>query len=539
MSEEKDPNIETEDISEIKIPSVFRNYVSLIGGVIAGASIVCIVLLLLLELTSSTEQPYLGLLIFILLPGVMLFGLAVILVGALWERWKRRKMTPEEILAYPILDLNGPRRRRAFFIFLGASFIFLMVSAFGSYRAFEYTESVEFCGQLCHSVMNPEFVAYKAAPHSQIACVECHVGGGADNYIKAKLNGARQLYSITVGAYSRPIHTPVHNMRDSNETCGKCHWTEKFHGDQLKVFNHYGYDEANSLNQTRMMIKVGGGSPSHGPVGGIHWHMNLSNEVTYISENDKREKILWVRMKDANGNVSEYTPKGASVSSEQMASAKQRKMDCIDCHNRPTHIYLSPNEAVDRSLDAKRLDISLPYLKLKAVEVLSGEYSTNEEAVNSISARFGDFYKTNYPDIYSYQRASVDTAIAELQNIYQTYFFPEMKTDWRAHPNQIGHRTSQGCFRCHDGQMQSKEGKVIRNDCAICHVTLDQTFGGKTFSPPEGRFQHPVNLGDRGAFQCASCHSGNKAFQHPLKLGDISKFQCAECHQGNEFKITK
>ena len=464
MSEDKEEIVNEAEKEEIKIPSLLHNYISLIGMSIGVISLSSIILLLLLEFTSSTDQPYLGILIYILLPGVMIFGLFVILVGVIWERRRRRKLSPEEIAAYPILDLNGPRRRRAFLAFIFCSFIFLLMSAFGSYRAFEYSESVEFCGQVCHSVMNPEFVAYNAAPHSQIRCVECHVGGGAENYLRAKFNGVRQLYAVTFKTYSKPIETPVHNMRPANETCGKCHWTEKFHGDQLKVFNHYGYDENNPLNQTRMLIKVGGGNSKTGQAGGIHWHMNLNNEVTFISADDKRQDIKWVRMKDQNGNVVEYSDKDTNFTPEQIEKASKRKMDCIDCHNRPTHIYLSPNQAVDQSIDAKKLDISIPFIKLKSVEVLSKPYTSTNEAVNSIARDFTAYYQTSYPEIYAQKKAIIDSATIELQRIYQTYFFPEMKTDWQSHTNNIGHLNAQGCFRCHDGRMSSKEGKIIRND---------------------------------------------------------------------------
>jgi nitrate/TMAO reductase-like tetraheme cytochrome c subunit len=535
MVDEKDETI-VEEAKPVKVPSLLHNYISLIGLVIAITSLASIIFLFLLEWTSSTDQPYLGILIYILLPGVMLFGLFIVLLGVLKERIRRRKLSPEEIAAYPILDLNGPRRRRMFIAFLVGSFIFLMVSAFGSYRAFEYSESVEFCGQVCHSVMNPEFVAYNAAPHSKIRCVECHVGGGAEHYFKAKFNGVRQLYHLTFGTYSKPIKTPVHNMRAANETCGKCHWTEKYYGEQLKVFNHYGYDETSSLNQTRMLIKVGGGSPSHGQSGGIHWHMNLNNEVQFISSDERRQNIAWVRMKNGDGSVTEYFAKNANLTTDQIDKAEKRKMDCIDCHNRPTHMYLSPNQAVDRSIDAQRLDRSLPFVKMKAVEVLSGEYVNTDEALAAIDTKFPEYYKTSHPETYGAKKQAIDAATAELKNIYQTYFFPEMKTDWRTHPDNIGHRTAQGCFRCHNGEMQSKEGKFIRNDCAICHVTLDQTFGGKTFAPADGKFVHPVSLGNRGEFQCAACHSGNRPFQHPLNLGDISKFQCSQCHPGDGFK---
>jgi hypothetical protein len=286
-----------------------------------------------------------------------------------------------------------------------------------------------------------------------------------------------------------------------------------------------------------MLIKVGGGSAETGQIGGIHWHMNLANEIHYISSDDRRQQIPWVQMKDKNGNVTEYTSKEVSLSAQQIEQSPRRKMDCIDCHNRPTHIYLSPNNAVDQSLFAGKLDPSLPFLKMKSVEVLSKPYNTTEEAVSSIAAGIDEYYRTNYADIYNTKRDSINVATAELQRIYQTYFFPEMKTDWSSHPNNIGHYNAQGCFRCHDGQHFSKEGKPIRNECNICHTTLDQTFGGKTIASQDGQFQHPVKLGDRNTFQCAVCHKADRAFKHPLNLGDISKFECSECHKGQSLRM--
>ena len=535
--ETEPPETEGAQRKNVVLPKLYHNYISLAGMVIAVTAIVSIIFLFVLEITESSHQPYLGILIYIMLPGVMLFGLFVVLVGMLAERRRRRKLTPEQIAAYPILDINDPRRRRIFFAFLVCSVIFLMVSAFGSYRAFEYTESVEFCGQLCHTVMKPEFMAYKAAPHSQIRCVECHVGEGSEAYVRAKLGGVRQLYRVATGTYDTPIKTPVHTMRPANETCGKCHWTEKFYGDQIKVFNHYSFDEKSTLNQTRMLVKVGGGNPKTGEASGIHWHMNLGNEITFISTDDRRQVIPYIRMKDLNGNVTEYLTKDANLSSEQIEKTEKRRMDCIDCHNRPTHIYLSPVKAVDQSLDARKLDLSLPFIKAKAVEVLSAQYGSTDDALSQIAANFDAYYKLAYPDVYAAKKASIDENIKELQRLYTTYFFPEMKTDWSTQINNIGHFNAQGCFRCHDGQHFSREGKPVRNECSICHTTLDQTFDGKTTQPPNGAFQHPVNLGDKNTYQCAVCHKGDRSFKHPLNLGDISRFECAECHKGEYKKV--
>lgn len=521
-----------------KAPSLFRNYISFAGAAIVAASLVSIVLLFLIEMTRSRDNPYLGIITYIILPAFMAFGLAVVLLGMIRER-RRRRHSPASLAAYPVLDLNDPRRRRNFFAFVGLAFIFIFMSAFGSYRAYEHTESVQFCGQSCHTVMKPEFNAFRVAPHANIRCVECHVGPGPGAYARSKLNGARQLYHVAFGTYSRPIKSPVHNMRAATETCAHCHWPEKFHGDLLKEFKHFGYDEGNSPRQTRMLIHVGGGSPATGPVSGIHWHMNLANEITFISTDDQRQVIPWVQLKDKQGNVVEYTAQDARLTPDEIATARKRRMDCIDCHNRPTHIYQPPDRSVDDSLAAGKLDASLPYLKREAVALLSTSYTSTDAALQSIANGLEGFYRANYPDVYSNKGDSIKAAVAELQRLFQTYTFPEMKTDWQTHPNNIGHFYFQGCFRCHNGELASNTGRIIRKDCRICHTTLDQTERGVTTAAQDGAFRHPVALGRQGEFNCAACHKGNRGFQHPVNLGDISQFQCTDCHAGKVWTVSR
>jgi hypothetical protein len=514
-----------------KVPGLFRNYVSFFGAAIVAASLASIILLFLIELTTGTNNPYLGIVTYVMLPGALITGLLTVFVGMHFERRRRRRLAPGEIPAYPSLDLNDPRRRRSFATFLSLTFIFIFMSAFGSYRAYEFSESVTFCGQTCHTVMKPEFIAHQASPHARVRCVECHVGGGAEWYLRSKLNGVHQLYSVLLNKYQKPIPTPVHNLRPANDTCAQCHWPEKFYGDEMRVFNHYAYDERNTPRQTRLLVHVGGGSPATGPVSGIHWHMNLANDIEYIATDEHRQNIPWVRVKDRQGNVTEYTEDGAALT-PSLAKAEMRRMDCVDCHNRPTHIYVPPDQAVNDSLAAGKLDASLPYLKRQAVELLSKPYQTNDEALRSIATSLGEFYRANYADVYASKSDSIKGAVAELQRIYQTYFFPEMKTDWRAHPNNIGHYYYEGCFRCHDGKHESRDGKVIRNDCNICHTTLDQTEGGATFTAANGAFRHPVELGSLAQLDCTSCHASNKPFQHPVSLGDLSQFKCSDCHAG-------
>jgi len=521
------------DEEPIKTPSLFRNYISFVGAAIAVASLASGVLLFLMEITSNQENPYLGILTYIVFPAMLMFGLSIVTLGMLIERRRRRRASPADILAYPRLDLNDPHSRHVFFIFLSVTFLFVSASAFGSYKAYEYSDSVAFCGKTCHQVMKPEFVAYQASAHARVRCVDCHVGAGAEWYVRSKLSGAYQLYSVTFNKFPRPITTPVHNLRPAPDTCEQCHWPEKFFGAQLKTFNHYAYDEKNSLRQTRMLLNVGGGSPTSGQVAGIHWHMNIANEVTYISTDDHRQVIPWVQIKDRKGNVTEYYDRNRPLPAEQIATAAKRRMDCVDCHNRPAHVYLPPDLAVDQSFAAGRLDPSLPYLKREAIASLSQPYTTEDEAVKGIAAKMDAFYRAN-GELYQQKGDLIKGAITETQRIYKTYFFPEMKTNWETHPNNIGHLYFSGCFRCHDGEHVSTTGKVITRNCNVCHTVIYDSAKPPAENVKTGSFQHPVDLGGLSDRKCESCHKPNEPFKHPLNLGDISAFQCVECHPRND-----
>lgn len=532
MSDENEVerDLPNEAVSDEPAPSLMRNYVSFIGIAIVTASLVSVVLLFLMELSTARDNPYVGLLTYIIFPSIMLFGIAVVLTGMILERQRRRKLAPHAVLAYPTLDLNDPTTRRRFLAFLVGTFIFIAVSAFGSYRAFEYTESVSFCGQTCHTVMNPEYTTYLAGAHARVRCVDCHVGEGADWYVRSKLSGAYQLYSVAFEKYSRPIGTPVHNLRPAPETCEQCHWPEKFFGGQMKVFTRISSDAENTMRETRMLINVGGGSPRTGNVTGIHWHMNIANEVEYIATDEKRQEIPWVRVKDQNGNVTEYFDKRKPLSQEQIASSEPRRMDCVDCHNRPAHVYLSPDVALDQAFGAGKLDRSIPFLKRQAMDVLSASYETTPEAVNAIDANLTSFYRSNYADLFANRHEDIRKSITEVQRIFQTYMFPEMRTNWTTHPNNAGHMNSVGCFRCHDGNHVSKTGKVISNDCNICHTTIYDSAVPPEQNMRTGPFIHPVDLGGLADRQCITCHLPDKAWVHPINLGDISMFQCSACH---------
>ena len=499
------PNAPPELAGIARLRQLTRNPISLVGLALSLVALGNILFLFFIDLTNPHPSPYVGILAFMVAPGFLIFGLALVVLGAFYYR--RRQRQSAGVPGYLRLDFSGPAERGVAAFFLAFMVIFIGMSVIGSYKAYEFTDSVSFCGQLCHSVMAPEFTAYQQSPHARVACVECHVGAGATWYVKSKLSGTRQVFKTILNTFPRPIPTPVHDLRPAQETCEQCHWPEKFYGSQLKVFNHYASDEKNTPRQIRLLIHTGGGNPATGEPGGIHSHMNIANEISYIATDAQRQNITYIHVKDKQGRVTDYYSKDANK--DQIAKTLLHRMDCVDCHNRPTHIYVPPDVSVDRSFTSHRLDITLPFLKQQAVAALTASYSTTDAAIQGIAKTIYEYYGSKYPDVAKEKEHEIRAAIDETQRIYRVSIFPEMKLDWRTHPNNIGHFYFSGCFRCHDGNHVSAEGKVIRKDCNICHTVLDQREGaGSMASAPGLDFKHPVDLGDMTAVTCSDCHSG-------------------------------
>jgi nitrate/TMAO reductase-like tetraheme cytochrome c subunit len=488
-----------------KLRMLMRNPVSLAGVALTVVSLGNIFLFSLIAFIADRPGPYIGILAYMISPAFLVFGLLLMLAGVLLER--RKKVAPTAF--YPRVDLNDPTQRSAVVSFTGFLVVFVMMSGAGSYKAYEYTDSVQFCGQLCHTVMNPEFTAYQLSPHARVGCVECHVGTGATWYVKSKLSGARQVFAATFNTYPRPIPTPVHNLRPAQDTCEGCHWPKKFYGGQMKVFTHYSGDEKNTIRQIRMLIKTGGGDPATGAPEGIHWHMNIANKIDYVAADEKHQVIPYVRVEDAQGRVIEYYAKDSTLSKDQIAKTARHHMDCVDCHNRPTHIYVPPDQAVDQALLARRLDVSLPFLKAQAVTVLTGTYATTDAAVQAIANGLNSFYESKYPEVAKTKQLEIRNAVEEVQQIFRRTTFPEMKLNWQTHPNNLGHFYFSGCFRCHDGQHVSADGKVVSKDCTQCHTLMSETEGTTSLaSTAAPTFQHPVDLGDLTQVNCSDCHTG-------------------------------
>ena len=480
-----------------------RNAISLIGMALAIVAAANILFLFLMDVMSTRSSPYIGILAYMVMPAFLVLGLLLVPLGMLWERRRRGAQS------LPTLDLNQPAQRSTVAFVSSFVVVFLMLSAVGSYRAYEFTDSVSFCGELCHVVMHPEFTAYQQSPHARVACVECHVGSGASWYVKSKMSGLRQVYAATFNTFPRPIPSPVQNLRPAAQTCEQCHWPKKFWGAQLKTVNHYGYDEKNTLRVVNLLVKTGGGDANNGTATGIHWHMNIANKISYISD-EKRETISYVKAVNQKGEVEEYFPKDNPPSADVVAKSPQRTMDCIDCHNRPSHIYVPPDRAVDNAMIAGKIDPSLPYAKTQAVTLLTKEFKTTDQALNAIATDFPKYYQTTYPQVAQQKAQQIKDATAELQRIFKTINFPEMNVSWKTHPNHIGHFYYNGCFRCHDGNHVTKTGKAISKDCKICHTMLSQEENGTPIaqSTTGVDFKHPVEIGDLTQVNCSDCHTG-------------------------------
>jgi hypothetical protein len=519
--------------------NLLRHPLSLVGAGLVVLSGVSIIFLFLIEAITGRSNPYLGIFTYMVYPALLLLGLIIIPVGVILER--RRRAKGGDLPRYAVIDLNNAKTRGLMgFIVVSSIFLMGLISTV-SYQAYHFTESVAFCGELCHSVMEPEYTAYKESPHARVTCAECHVGSGAGWYVRSKLAGAYQIYSIMFHKYPRPVPTPVHSLRPAQETCEQCHWPEKFFGAQLKVITRFGHDEKNSVRQIRSLLRTGGGSPTTGITAGIHWHMNIGNEVWYGSSDPQRQKIPWVRIKDKQGRVTEYFDRSNPLTAAQSKKLEIRRMDCIDCHNRPSHIFRDPDGAMDVVLLTGLVDSSLPYIKREAVRVLSQSYTTREQARESIATALDVFFLKQYPKIYEAQRDAIKKAIAEVQKIYQTNIFPEMKVDWRTHPDNIGHTLFPGCFRCHEGNHVSREGKVLRKDCQLCHTIIGQETSVQkpTEVAAAEKFDHPWPLlGKHAQLSCNQCHWRGRGLSpecitcHVRPAGaPMASLPCATCHQ--------
>ncbi|HND76950.1 MAG TPA: NapC/NirT family cytochrome c [bacterium] len=493
-------------------PSLY-NMVSMSGAALSVTSFAVFIFLFLIEITADHSNPYMGIFTFMVAPAFLILGLLMIAYGAWREKKRIARGTPSEG-HLPHIDLNDPRHRRATAVFFFGTIILLGLSAFGSMEVLEYSDSVQFCGEVCHNVMHPEYTAYAHSPHARVPCAECHIGTGAEWFVKAKISGAYQVYSVLFNKFSKPIPTPIENLRPAQQTCEQCHWPRHFFSEKQRALTYYVSDENNTKWTLNLLMRIGGGNELSGNTDGIHWHMNIANEVDYVSTDHKRQEIPWVRIRDKKtGKETVYQSTENKISEAELKNHETRRMDCIDCHNRPSHKYNHPANQVNQYMQLGWIDPSLPYAKNISIKALEIPYTSTSRAMDSIAIVIRDFYSQNYPDISKHQSAKVDKAIQETQKIYSRNYFPEMRADWRGYPDNIGHMYAAGCFRCHDGKHKSDDGKVISRDCNVCHTLLAQKFeNDKQEVSMQGlNYRHPVNV-DKAwqEMSCYDCHNDKK-----------------------------
>jgi hypothetical protein len=447
--------------------SVLQNGWSIAGALLTTVTAVVFLVVFLADLFGLHANPYLGIVFFLILPAFFVLGLVLIPVGGWRER--RRRRHGRAAARWPHIDLNDPVGRQRALIVVALTAANLVIISLATYRGVEYMDTPQFCGQVCHQAMRPEYTAYQTAPHSRVPCVACHVGPGASGLVEAKLSGVRRVVEVLRGSYDRPIPPLRGELLPARDTCERCHWPEKIHGDVVKRIAEYASDEQNTESVTTLRLKVGGGSERLGVASGIHWHMNVANEVEFVAADPMHETIDYVRLKDRSGAVREYVRAGTSP--EQFAGRERRRMDCMDCHNRPSHpIAPTAARAVDQQLALQAMPKTLPFVRREAVKALEAEYDTEDEALAGIARALGDFYKGNHAGLYEKQRQDVDRAIEATQGIYRRNVFPDLRVTFGTYPNNIGHVDSPGCFRCHNDELATDDGRKISQDCESCHI---------------------------------------------------------------------
>jgi hypothetical protein len=433
----------------------------LLGAAIATAAAIVFLVLLALELGGYLQNPYVGLLLFIAVPAVVVFGLLLMPIG-IW-RQHRRIAQQKAVDEWPVIDLRLPRTRSVILSVAILTIVNTLIVTLAAYSGVHYMESAEFCGTSCHTTMEPEWKAYQVSAHAQVPCVACHVGPGAQALVESKLAGTRQLWQVLTGNVTAPVPTPVHTLRPARETCQTCHWNERDIGDKLKRVYEYGDDETSTETVTTLQLHVGGGRAELSAGSGIHWHMNINNRIEYITTDPKRETIPWVKLTDRDGNVREYTVDGTTP--EQLAKGERRLMDCTDCHNRPAHtLEPTPERAIDNAIARKQITTELPSTRKEAVAALTDEYASSDAARAGIDARLRKVYQAQASN------PALARLIAGVQDVYGRNVFPAMKVTWGTYPNQMGHTFFTGCFRCHDENHKAKDGRVIAQNCESCHA---------------------------------------------------------------------
>jgi nitrate/TMAO reductase-like tetraheme cytochrome c subunit len=455
------------------------NWVATLGTVLSTCSAFGILFVLLGGLGYLERNIYLSTFLLLGLPGVFVVGLVLLPIGLLLDR-KRRLAAQgpageSKVVAGLTAAAASVGKRRAALI-VGVSFVNLILFSLIAQKTVHHVDSAAFCGTTCHTVMEPEWSAYNRSPHSRVACVQCHIGPGASWAVKAKINGFGQVVGVMTGRYHRPIPTPVEHLRPSRDTCEQCHWPQKLTGNRVKVFAHYDKDKSNTPKFNVMLMHVGGEDPVTKKYEGIHWHVSSEAEVRYEVLDHQRKKVGKITVLREGKVSAEY-----SVPGETLAPLAQRTMDCIDCHNRPTHLVdFSARTAVERAIYSGMLDPSVPYLVKVASDALVQKDLARETAGAQLRRSIEEAYRKEFADSVP-AAGQLDKIAAVLEKLFKENVYPSMQVGFGTYASNLGHRSSDpqeltGCFRCHDRKhattLADGKTKTLSQSCELCHESL-------------------------------------------------------------------
>jgi len=466
------------------------------------------------------------------------------------------------------IDLNRPEHRRKALFVLLALMVIGSALLIGSYKGYMFTESSEFCGQICHP-MKSQFVRYESSQHANVECAKCHIGPGASFFVKSKIDGIRQVYAVLANTYSRPIKSPVHDLRPARETCETCHTPTSFRDNIIKTITHYDSDEANTPVESTLILKMGGWQESTGISQGIHWH--ITNPIYYIAADEQRQVIMWVGVEQEDGTIKDYFSRDLMNMNRQafLENAREkgdvRQLDCIDCHNRTAHRIPAPEEVVDQAISDGLISRDLPYIRAKAVEVLKPVYPSDTDAYEAIDGLM-DFYRVRYKTVYDKQRAELEEALAQIKEIYAETNFADMQLNWQSNPDNERHTPFPGCFRCHDDKhvsldVSGNEVDTISIKCNLCHtvpivgrgddllVEAPVIVGSTPDSHADFRWtvEHRTvtEVQKQDCYQChgqgfcnnGACHNlshpEDMLYTHPEEYQKSGGQVCYTCHQNN------
>jgi len=459
------------------ISFVAKGKMSMFGAIVVSILLPVLLSSLVFDALGLIENPYFGFLLYVVMLPLLVLGIVLLVLGSLFFPSR------EDIGAYTVEYLQEQftrpgrytRIRRHLYFTVAITLFFVIVVGVASYTSYQYTSSSQFCGLFCHNVMAPQYTAYKNSPHSRVSCVQCHLGKDADLAERSKFTGLKQLLAVAADSYPRPILSPIKALRPGRKTCEQCHLPEKFHGSRLYTKEHFRADEKNTRVRKVILMKVGSGDIQGTRAHGIHWHVSEAQQVFYRTADHDRNIVTEVRQREEGKKDVVYVrihPEDDSTvsASDNPEKSGLRLMDCVDCHNRPTHIFLSASQAIDSKLSDNTIPAYLPFIKRQALAAMTKDYPSQEVARVEISRALLGWYRANYSEMILNNPDVFERAIQGVVQAYNENVYPEMHVSWGTYKNNLGHQDGLGCFRCHGTLREVKTGKVISRDCELCHI---------------------------------------------------------------------